>query len=329
MSITVSAGTGRKHNARLEPVVVTLGATAKRDKKYWVPAVQRTFAILETISLSDGGLSPREISVIHQLPYSTVFYLLETLAEGGYIECGEDGKRYHLGHRLFTLVQRANAPPSPDLRRIAKPFLSELVSATGLTGHIAILEADEVIYIEKQDAPGLVRLNTWVGKRNTPHSTSVGKALLMHKPEGEVRRLLPASKLRRKTQRTIIGIERLLEELAKSRIRGYAVDDREDGPESRCVAAPIFDSNGEVFASIGVVGVFNQIDARRFHTFGELVRFYATKFLADWAMSPYATNEPHDLDADFALLDGSGYLSGMAILRGRQRRKEVLGLAGD
>ena len=279
----------------------TDGAVAVEDRKpttksakYQVPAVTRAFAILETLSVSETGLQVREIAKIHHIPYSTAFYLLETLAEGGYLRRSEDEKRYQLGHKLFRLAQRGAELPAPDLRRVAGPLLEELVHATGINGHIAILEGDEVIYIDKKEPPGIVRINTYIGRRNAAYRTSVGKALMMHLPEEEVRQLILPEKLVKKTDRTITTIDGLLADLRLSRSRGFACDDGEDGKDSRCVAAPIFDHDGKVMAAIGIVGVFGQIEVERFEPLGKLVRTYGLEISRRLGYAPPVTdiNQP-------------------------------------
>ena len=59
-------------------------------KKYQVPALQRAFAILDSLNQTSFGLTVQEISEQHEIPYSTAFYLLETMSECGYAERNED-----------------------------------------------------------------------------------------------------------------------------------------------------------------------------------------------------------------------------------------------
>lgn len=274
----------------LSPTTETKPASPKaRTPKYQVPAVRRAFALLETLSVTDKGMQARELAKVHRLPYSTVFYLVETLTEAGYLSRTEDEKRYVLGPRLFRLANRASTVPDPDLRKVGGAVLEELVEVTGINGHIAILEGDEVVYVDKREPPGLVRLNTWIGRRNNAYCTSVGKALLMCLSEQQVRALYPPQKLVRKTDRTITTIEGLLDNLEISRSRGFAYDDGEDGPESRCVAAPIFDHTGRAIASIGLVGVFSQIEPHRYESFGKLVRQYAGQISRKLGWTPRST----------------------------------------
>jgi len=45
-----------------------------------------------------------------------------------------------------------------------------------MTVHLAVLDQGEAVYIEKVEAPGFFKVNTWVGRRMFLHSTSVGNA---------------------------------------------------------------------------------------------------------------------------------------------------------
>jgi DNA-binding IclR family transcriptional regulator len=247
------------------------------DQKYRVPAVQRAFAMLDTLGESSFGLTVRELSQLHKLPYSTCFYLLETMRQCGYVNRDDESKKYSLGHKLLFMAGGGVTQGSPDLRSTAAPILAELVETTRLTGHIAVLDRDEAIYIEKLESPGFIRLHTWVGKRNTLHSSAVGKALIMHAGAEELRRLLPPARLTGRTDRTITTIEGLLSDLAASRSRGYTVDDVEDEYEGRGVAAPVFSAEGRIAGSVGLAGSISQIRREDLEHLGASIRSTAQK----------------------------------------------------
>lgn len=251
-----------------------------RSRKYQVPAVKRAFAILDALSASSFPLSVQEVSRIHKVPYSTAFYLLETMEQCGYVQRSDESKKYTVGHKLSVLRDGVAARNHLSLRALASPFLEELVQLTGLTVHLAVLQEDAAIYIEKRESPGYIRLNTWIGKRNSLHCTAVGKALLMHLSEIEIRRLCPLAKMHRRTDRTIISQDALIDDLAKGRQRGYVFDDGEDEKEGRCVAAPVFGSDGKVVAALGLSGTLAQIDLHRMNAFGKLVNHHAQQISA-------------------------------------------------
>jgi DNA-binding IclR family transcriptional regulator len=250
---------------------------ALSPKKYQVPALKRAFAIFDSLSHTSFGLTVQEVSQEHKIPYSTAFYLLETMRECGYAERMEDTKKYRLGHKALSFRESNAAHYLLDLRTIARPAMEELSELTGLTIHLAILERDEAVYIDKVEPNGFVRLYTWIGKRNSVHCTAVGKALLMCLTEDEVSRICKSSPLVRRTERTITSMDALFAELRKSIERGYAIDDIEDEPEGRAVAAPIFNGEGNVVASLGVAGSLSQLEFNRIDSIGKLVRNFADR----------------------------------------------------
>jgi DNA-binding IclR family transcriptional regulator len=250
---------------------------ARSRKTYQVPALKRAFAIFDSLNHTSFGLTVQEVSQEHDIPYSTAFYLLETMRECGYAQRSEDSKKYRLGHKALSLRESNLANYLLDLRTIARPMMEEVSVLTGLTIHLAILERDEAVYIEKVEPRGFVRLYTWIGKRNSLHCTAVGKALLMCLTEEEVRAICKPGTLIRRTERTIVSIDPLLKELRHSAERGYAIDDIEDEPEGRAVAAPIYNGQGNVVASLGVAGSLSQLEFSRLDAIGKLVHNYAER----------------------------------------------------
>jgi len=251
-----------------------------RSKDYRVPAVRRAFTILDSLNQSSTGLTVQEVSRIHAIPYSTAFYLLETMESCGYASRDDESKRYSVGYKLLAIRESGAARHNLNLRALALPLMEELTEVSGLTCHLATLEKDEAVYIEKTEPAGFIRLNTWVGKRNSLHCTAVGKALLLQHSLEELRGLFQTAGLPRRTDRTITDLNLFAEDLQTSSRRGFAVDDAEDEPEGRCVAAPVHGETGKIVASIGLSGTSNQIDPQRREALGKLVRNYARQISA-------------------------------------------------
>jgi IclR family acetate operon transcriptional repressor len=80
---------------------------------------------------------------------------------------------------------------------------------------------------------------TEVGRRTFPHSTAVGKAILAHRPDDEVLRLLKRTGMNRHTDHTITDPDQFLAALAETRARGYALDDGEQEVGVRCIAVVV------------------------------------------------------------------------------------------
>lgn len=221
------------------------------------PALERALSILETLAESKHGLTLLELRERLNLPKSSVHSLLVALERRGYLHRREGTGRYLFGLKLFSLANMAIS--GLELREVARPCLRELMRATRLTVHMGILEGGDAVVVEKLEPPGIVRLATWIGKRMDVHCTGLGKALIAYLPEEDLERTITARSLPRHNENTVCGARRLRENLARTRQRGYAVDDEEDEIGLRCIGAPVFGGSGDVLAGISIAGTTAQI----------------------------------------------------------------------
>lgn len=235
-----------------------------------VPSVERTLRILEILAISQRGMSLSEISRNLALPKSSTCLLLATLEKNGYLQKNVQTGRYHFGLQLISLSR--NALENLDLRQVARPILQKLAQATRLTVHLAVLERGESVIVDKIEAPGLVKLATWVGRRVDVNCTAVGKALIAFLPKDSFNKQVKGRVLAKHNDRTIVSIRALERELAQVRKLGYSFDDEEDEIGLRCVGAPVFDSNAAVIAAISVAGTVSQLPLEVVPEVGERVK---------------------------------------------------------
>jgi DNA-binding IclR family transcriptional regulator len=221
-------------------------------------AVERALNILEAAAHRREGLTNSEISHKLGIPKSSASYILRTLDRRGYLRRDPETGRYRLGLKILSLGGDARA--HLDLAEMALPLMQALQERIHLTIHLAVLDQGEAVYIEKVDAPGFFKVNTWVGRRMFLHSTSVGKCLLAWLPKHDVEGLVRQQGLKKRTPRTITSMAKLLAELEHVREQGYAVDDEENSVGARCLGAPVFDFAGDVTAALGVSGTLSQMD---------------------------------------------------------------------
>jgi IclR family transcriptional regulator, KDG regulon repressor len=221
-------------------------------------AVERALNILEAAAHRRDGLTNSEISRKLGIPKSSASYILRTLEHRGYLRREAETGRYRLGLKILSLGGDAQA--NLDIAGVALPFMRALVEKIHLTVHLAVLDQGEAVYIEKVEAPGFFRVNTWVGRRMFLHSTSVGKCLLAWLPKHEVEALVKQQGLKKRTPKTISTMTRLLTDLERIKTEGYALDDEENSLGARCLGAPIFDVTGNVVAALGASGTLSQVE---------------------------------------------------------------------
>lgn len=220
-------------------------------------AVERTLLILEAAAQREGGLSNAEFSRKLKIPKSSASYILRTLEQHGYLRRDGDGGRYRLGMKVLNLSRAALG--EVDVREVALPVMRHLVERIHITTHLAILDHGEAVYVEKVEAPGFIKMNTWIGRRMEVHSTAVGKALLAYLEPKARDAILHKRGLKKLTPHTITTVPRLLHELERVRQMGYCVDDEENSLGARCVGAPVFNGEGDVEAAIASTGTINDV----------------------------------------------------------------------
>jgi IclR family acetate operon transcriptional repressor len=209
-------------------------------------SLDKTLSVLEALVEHDRLA---DIAARAGLPKSTVHRILRGLVERGFARSDGTGT-YLPGPRILSLAGQALA--RYDFSRHAGPVLHSLQARTGHTVHFAIHSGDEAIYVEKIEGQRPYRMASRIGMHLRLHCTAIGKAILAHLPEEDVRRIVGRTGLERRTEHTITSLRDLWPELRRVRERGWALDDEENEEGIRCVAAPVFDHHGRVMGAVSV-----------------------------------------------------------------------------
>lgn len=235
-----------------------------KHTKSHVQSLAKALQIIDFMGAHKKPVSLKEISEQMGWPKSTIHGLLATLRDYNFVsQSAVDGK-YILGIRLFELGNALMA--SWDISRAAHPLMVQLNSRFGETVHLATEEKGEVLYLEKIDSNHLLRIVSQVGARLPMHCTGVGKVLLAYRTPKEIRQIIQAHPLESYTSKTITNPLTLEKELERIRERGFAYDEGEIMDSLRCVAAPIFSSDGSVSYSLSVSGLDSNIGNERLET---------------------------------------------------------------
>lgn len=223
---------------------------SKEKSKYLVASVDRAIELLFILENSPREMGVTELSRELGVQKSTVHNLLQTLLARDFVRQTDTG-HYTLGFRLMPLglacTQRLN------IRRIASPYLKELVAETEEVALLAVLSAGQLTIVDKVEPTRPVFLIPRFDYCNTFHSTALGKVFLAYNSEQFVEKVI-AEPLPHYTDKTITDKQMLLEELVKIREQGYAVACNETIEGVTCIGAPIINANGKIEAAITVSG---------------------------------------------------------------------------
>lgn len=242
-----------------------------------IQSVQRALYILERLSSLKDGATASELAREIGVNRSTVFRLMETLIEKGFVRQSVRTKRYYLTMKVFTLGSKLLA--QMDIRNQARGVLEQLQKETGHTIHLGIRDNYEVVYIDKIMGSGPIQMYSSIGKRAPLYCTGLGKAILAFFKERELEDYIQTVKFKKYTPNTITDPKDLLIELENIRNKGYALDLEEHENGIRCVGAPIFDHNDEVIGSISVAAISVFLGNKDIEEYAPLV-FSASKTIS-------------------------------------------------
>ncbi|MFD8634521.1 IclR family transcriptional regulator [Streptomyces sp. NPDC059533] len=201
-----------------------------------VKSAVRTVLLLEHFAARPGLHSLADIQHDLSLPKSSLYMLLRTLVNLGWVETDATGTRYGIGVR--ALLVGSSYIDGDEVVAAARPTLDRLSDDTTETIHLARMDGTSVVYLATRQSQHYLRPFTRVGRRLPVHSTALGKALLATHTDAEVRALLPR-RLEAVTEHTVTDREQLIEELALVREQGYAVDREENTLGLRCFGTAI------------------------------------------------------------------------------------------
>jgi DNA-binding IclR family transcriptional regulator len=235
-------------------------------------SIVKLAAILDCFSTLERQLSVAEIAKRTKIPRGTAHRIIRTMKDLGLLEQERQRDQYRLGMKLFELGTTVLA--NMELHREAKSSVEALTRVTGETVHLAVFDGLNSTVINRTDPEGN-RVNTLFVLESSPaHATSTGKAALAFQPHSAIQKFISLG-LRRIAPNTITDPKVLMNELAAIRERGYAIDNEELNPGTKCVGAPIRNSSGRVFAAMSVSGVARRFTDERIEAFSKLVTHYA------------------------------------------------------
>jgi DNA-binding IclR family transcriptional regulator len=222
-----------------------------RSTTYYIEVLGKALDVLDAfVQGPDSRHTLQEISQLTKLNKNTVFRILYTLAEHGYVT--KENQAYELGPKVLDLggakLRRTDLVPT------AEPYLDRLRETFGETVNLGVMEEGGIRYVAVRESHERFRLAERVGGRDHLHCTALGKAHLAFMPFEEVRQLLRQHGMPRLTAKTITSVTALRKDLDATRQRGYSIDDEESMLGAFCVGAPILNAAGRPVAAISISG---------------------------------------------------------------------------
>jgi DNA-binding IclR family transcriptional regulator len=227
-----------------------------RKNPNYLKVVAKTFHLVEAMSKARSGIRLSELARKLGQPKATVFRILYTLQELGYVQQDPGTEMYRLSERIGRFTHG-------DAREMiigaARPLMGHLLSRFEQTVNLGMMEHDKVIYVEIKEGLRSIRMAATVNTYAPLHSTALGKSLLAFLDPHEAEAILKKGLLTRFTEKTITELPQMMSHLKQVRKQGFAVDNEEMEWGARCIAAPLRNAAGVPIAAISVSGSTSQV----------------------------------------------------------------------
>lgn len=230
----------------------------KNDDRYTVPGLARGLQLLMQFNRDERELNGAELSRRMGLPRASVFRMLFTLEQSGFLERCSDGVSYKLGLSVLRLGFELLA--SMELTEVGRPIIDELRDRSGFSAHLVVRDARDVVFIAKAAGNNAMFHSIQVGARLPAHATVLGRTLMSDLDMAQLSKLFPETKLQKFTPKTPTDVKALKVLIDQDRDRGYGVSMGGYETGISTIAAPVFNEQSRVAAAISISVPTQRID---------------------------------------------------------------------
>lgn len=214
----------------------------------FMTSLARGLAVIRAFADSRRSLTIAQISQKTGIPRAAVRRCLHTLKQLGYADA--DVNNFSLRPKILTLGYSYLS--STPLTVSSQPYLNNISRSLGESCSLAVLDEGEVLYVARSAASRVMSVALNTGSRLPAYCTSLGRAMLAHLSDDQLKAYFDKVKLRAMTDKSVVSQKRLREILAGVRENGYALIDEELEVGLRSIAVPVRGATGNVLAALNV-----------------------------------------------------------------------------
>lgn len=241
--------------------------------KYSIPMLEKVMELLEVLSGFHNGLTLQEIHMKLNYSKTSVFRILTTLLDLGYLGKDADNNRYFISKKLFNLGIVALGELN-IIERSIEPMtrLRDDVQESVMLG---ALVRDKVILLEQVMGSHSFTFVLKSGTSICIHASAPGKVLFAAQTDTHQQQLLSSMDFQYFNENTIIDVEKFKVEIEKTKQKGYGVDIEEEIIGVYCIGAPICNRFGDAIACVWIAAPKGRLPLDNFDSVGMKIKMCA------------------------------------------------------
>jgi len=233
-----------------------------------VKVLDKGLIILDIIKESKQPLGVNEIARKTSVNLTTAFRLLQTLKNRGWVY-QDDSDKYIIGHKISFVTEKNNF--YQQLKEIAYYTMTRLTAAENQAMNLTVRVNEKCFILQQSRTNKIIDYVPAIDSVMPFHASACGKILLSELPDFLRDKILEVTELKSFTKRTITTRDELLNEIAKIRHLGYALDMNESHDVGICIAVPVRSRDGEIIAALSFSGFIEKPPASKIKYYSQLL----------------------------------------------------------
>ncbi len=223
-----------------------------------VKSVLKALNLFNELVINGEPISLSNLSNKTEINISTVYRLLNTMSNMGYVKQDEND-HYYIGHFAYKIANIIN--DSFDIKEFVHPFLEEIVYSCNETANLTLLHNYQVLYTDQVESSHMLKIIIESGELKPAYCTAAGKILLAYLNKQRLMKYLDKTEFIQYSKNTVIEPAILLQVLKKIKEQKFAVEIEEFEEGVIGVAAPILDINKKLQGAICISGPCSRINS--------------------------------------------------------------------
>lgn len=227
------------------------------EKKGSIKVLQKTIDIMEVLIKNPQPMGIHEISKLTALHPSTIYRILKTLTNNGWIYQDKNDK-YMNGNKIVSISQKSGYEA---LKEVAYYVMKRYTQSELQAMNLVVRIHEKCFILQQTRTEKIIDYVPPIGTELPIYASACGKILLSELPEVLLQDILRLVEFKKLTEHTITQKSIFVGALQEVREKGYALDIHESIEQGSCIAVPLRNEDGNIIAALsfsGFIGDFEE-----------------------------------------------------------------------
>ena len=223
-----------------------------------IMSIEKTLNLIELMADYGAPIRLQDLADIADMPKATVYRLINTLKNKGYVKQDLSSSRYYLSLKIFSIGTKISENIS--INNISVPFLKKLSEECSKSVNFAVVQDNKAIILNIIGGASEAHdITAKLGSAVPLHCTAIGRSLMINYDRNMIDKYMSNTPIIKYTPLTTVDSDTLYEKLNNIKTTGFSYDPGEYRAGIIGISAPILDQLKNPVASISIADLASEI----------------------------------------------------------------------